>query len=172
MDLDALNQLMMDNLSPVPGKRWAALAGVFLLFLFKVLYDDTHHLILYCMAVYLFHGYILFATPKDESIPDPFELDEEEKEETTSEYSTANIDNNLRPFIRNMPEYTFWLFCTKVVLVCFALSLTPLTDIPVYTPILVVYFVFMAVATLIKLYNHSRKYNYNPFWQSKYSAKE
>lgn len=165
MDLDGINQIMVDKFSPYPVQRWCVFGLCLLAHFVKILVSGTHHLIAYVVGVYLFHGFILFATPKDENIPDPFE--EEVDNDNSNEYSPSNVDNSLRPFIRNMPEYTYWMFSMKVVVISFLLTLSKFTDIPVYTPILVVYFVFMVLATAIKLWQHSRKYNYNPFFQSK-----
>jgi len=165
MDLDGINQIMIDKFSPCPVQRWCVFGLCLLVHFVKILVSGTHHLIAYVVGVYLFHGFILFATPKDENIPDPFE--EEVENENSNEYSPSSVDNSLRPFIRNMPEYTYWMFSMKVVVVSFLLTLSRLTDIPVYTPILLVYFVFMVLATAIKLWQHSRKYHYNPFFQSK-----
>lgn len=170
MDLCTINQLMLDKLSPRIGLRWTIFGLVLFIYALKVLVAGTHHLISYCVGVYLFHGLVLFATPKDESIPDPFEVDEEFEE--NPQYNIDRADSNLRPFIRNMPEYAFWTHCMSVVLVSFVLTLTKFTDIPVYTPILVFYFIFMALATVIKLWQHSKKYNYSPFFQGKLALKE
>lgn len=168
LDIDALNQLMVDRLSPHPLARWLTFAGCLLLYLIKTLATGTHHIITYVVGVYLFHGFILFATPKDENIPDPFEAEEDEE----NAYSPVNIDNTLRPFVRNMPEYKYWVFAMKVLIVSFLLTLTSLTDIPVYAPILVAYFVFMVIATAFKLWQHCNKYNYNPFFQQKNLMRE
>lgn len=170
MDIATINQLMMDKLAPYPLYRWVAFAICLLIYLFKILLTGTHHLITYVVGVYLFHGLVLFLTPKDESIPDPFE--EEEDSQNDDNYQPVNVDNNLRPFVRNLPEYSYWLFSMKIFLVSFLLTFTQFTDIPICTPILVVYFIFMVFATVIKLYNHSRKYNYSLFSHEKVTLNE
>ena len=165
MDMDSISQVIVDKLSPMPKPRWIVTVGLLGLFFVRILVSKSHHLIAYCLSVYLVHGFILFATPKDENIPDPFEADD-------SEYAPANIDNNLRPFVRNMPEFSYWSFCTKLIIGSIILSFFSFTDIPVYTPILVIYFIFMIFATIIKLWQHSSKYNYNPFNFTKNFRKE
>lgn len=169
MNINAFNQLMTDKLAPYPFFRWLFLSVLILFYILKIVFTGTHHLITYCAAVYLFHGFILFATPKDDTIPDPFEMDKDDIDEPES---LANIGDNFRPFIRNLPEYSYWLFCLKVIFVSFILTLTAFTNIPVCTPILLIYFIFMVAATLVKLWNHANRYRYNPFWQTNNLNKE
>ncbi|KAI5169456.1 hypothetical protein PAEPH01_0730 [Pancytospora epiphaga] len=170
VDIDALNQLMVDKLSPLPWARWTIFLFCLIVYLAKTLSTGTHHIITYVVGVYLFHGFILFATPKSDNIPDPFEVEEEADDENV--YAPIDIDNSLRPFVRNMPEYKYWVFSMKVLLISFLLTLTSITDIPVYAPILVAYFIFMVVATIFKLWQHCNKYNYSPFFQEKNLMKE
>ncbi len=170
MNINVLNQFMIDHLSPHPIARWIGFSIILFLYLLKVIITGSHHLITYCAGVYLFHGFILFATPKDENIPDPFELDKYEPEEEAD--VPSEIGNSFKPFIRNLPEYSYWLFCIKVLLISFALTFTSFTNIPVCTPILLIYFIFMVIATLTKLWKHANRYSYNPFWQSSNVIKE
>lgn len=167
MDLGSLAQITQDKLAPKPNIRWGFTLLLVVLYALKVIISQSHALISYCVGVYLVHGFIMFATPKDDRIPDPFEIEADD-----TEYCPLNIDNDLKPFIRNMPEYSFWVFCTKIIGISLFLTFFAFTDIPVYVPILVVYFIFMMIVTGFKLWQHSRKYNYNPFFQSKSVLKE
>lgn len=160
MDMDGAMQFLTDLLSPYMVERWVSTGVLFLLYALYVLVSGTHHLIAYCVAVYLVHGFILFATPKDENIPDPFD---EYDNQDVEVYNPEQSSNNLRPFVRNLSEYKFWFFCTSLIACSFFLSLFRFTNIPVYSRILVIYFLFMIVVTAVKLRNHAVKYNYNPF---------
>jgi hypothetical protein len=64
---------------------------------------------------------------------------------SSSSNSNNNNNNNgdeeeFRPFIRRLPEFKFWLSATKATLLALASTTTRATDIPVYWPILLVYF--------------------------------
>lgn len=170
MNIDSVHQILIDKTGPKIWLRWTFFGVLLLLFFMKIFVTGSHHLIAYCLGVYLVHGFVLFATPKDERIPDPFE--EDDINDIENDYTPVSVDNNLRPFIRNMPEFTYWLFCIKIVIGSLLLSMFSFTDIPVYTPILVLYFVFMISATVIKLWRHSSKYNYSLFFTSKSVLKE
>lgn len=49
-------------------------------------------------------------------------------------------EEEFRPFIRRLPEFKFWLSATKATLLALLATTTRATDIPVYWPILLVYF--------------------------------
>jgi len=61
-------------------------------------------------------------------------------------FSSSSSNNNngdgeeFRPFIRRLPEFKFWLSATKATLLALLATTTRATDIPVYWPILLVYF--------------------------------
>ncbi|KAI4290746.1 hypothetical protein PAPHI01_0020 [Pancytospora philotis] len=170
MDYDALKQLATDKFAPHPRARWCVFAAMALIYLARIYRSGDHHLLTYVVGVYLFHAFILFATPKNDEIPDPF--DEEVDLEAEDAYQPINTANNLRPFVRNMPEFTFWWYSLFTLVVSFLLTFTQFTNIPVCTPILVVYFIFMVCTTLVRLLKHSKKYNYNILFQRKINLDE
>lgn len=161
MDLKTLQQTYLDRLAPRPDVRWGITALVFVFYCIRVWRKDAFHLISYCVGIYLLHATILFLTPKGENIPDPFENIEND------DYVPETIDNEFRPFIRNLPEFDFWAFVTKLVVLASAATYFELLDIPVYPPVLFIYFIFMVAFTARRLLAHMKKYNYNPFVQTK-----
>lgn len=50
-----------------------------------------------------------------------------------------------RPFNRRLPEFQFWLSSQKGVLMSFGMTFLSIFDIPVFWPILLVYFVVLMV---------------------------
>lgn len=161
MDLRTLQQIYLDKLASRPEMRWGMTAILFVFYCTRIWTTGSFYLITYCLGIYLLHALILFLTPKGEMIPDPFENVDND------DYVPETIDNEFRPFIRNLPEFDFWMFVTKIVGLAFVGTYVWILDIPVYTPILVIYFVFMVVFTARRLAAHMKKYNYNPFLQTK-----
>lgn len=163
MDWEALRQLMTDKLSPRPTLRWGLTGTLVLLYICRITRIKSHAVVTYCAAVYLLHAFILFATPKDQNIPDPFDTANDD------EYNPSNIDNDFRPYVRRLPEYSFWVFVTQIVMSALLLTLFDFTNIPVFIPILVMYFIFIVCMTAYKLWVHSQKFKYNLFFSSKSS---
>lgn len=161
MDLKTLQQIYLDKLAPKPELRWGITTVVFIFYFIRICRTEAFYLITYCLGIYLLHALILFLTPKGEAIPDPFENIEDD------DYVPETIDNEFKPFVRNLPEFDFWMFVTKIIALAFVATYFDILDIPVYTPILVIYFIFMVVFTGKRLIAHMKKYNYNPFLQTK-----
>ena len=77
--------------------------------------------------------------------------------------SEANDSDEFRPFIRRLPEFKFWLSATQAILLSLAASFVPVFDIPVYWPILVLYFFILFVLTMRRQIEHMIQYKYLPF---------
>lgn len=161
MDLKTLQQVYLDRLVPQTEVRWGISSIIFLMYCIRIWKTEAFYLITYCLGIYLLHALILFLTPRGDSIPDPFENVEDD------DYVPEAIDNEFKPFIRNLPEFNFWMFVTKILLLALGGTYFDILDIPVYTPILVIYFIFMVAFTTKPLLAHMKKYNYNPFMQTK-----
>ncbi|OQS55877.1 RER1C [Ecytonucleospora hepatopenaei] len=156
MVLDTVHQFMRDKLAGEVQLRWCMFLFVLVIYLIRVLIKQSHHIITYAVGIYLIQGFILFATPKMKNAEDPFEtLTEEQIQEEQKRFDG--------PFIRNLPEYDFWVFYMKVVSISFILTFFSFLDIPVFVPLLVLYFFIMVFATLAKLMQHQKLYKYNPW---------
>ena len=88
-------------------------------------------------------------------------------------------EEEFRPFIRRLPEFQFWLGATKAIIISFVATLFPYVaahqsplefhadlplpfasflDIPVYAPILLVYFCVLFAITMRRQFAHMRRY--------------
>lgn len=166
MDLQAFKQYAIDTLSPRVYPRWMFALIILITYLRRVFGLKSHIVITYIAGVYLLHSFVLFVTPKDSNIPDPFENDEDES------YNPKNIDNDFRPYVRKLPELLFWQSCVQIMLFAYFLTFFPFTDIPVHTPILIAYSVFIVIFTAYKLWNHSKKFKYKIFSLTKSTLDE
>lgn len=154
--LDMVMQGLKDHTALKVKERWCIFGTAMIIYIVRVLVKNSHYIITYGVGIYLVQGFILFATPKMKNTQDPFEtLTEEQIAEEQQQFDG--------PFIRNLSEYDFWLFYMKVVLISFFLTFFRFLDIEVYVPLLIVYFIMMVVATLIKLKQHQKLYQYNPW---------
>ena len=77
-----------------------------------------------------------------------------------------------RPFIRRLPEFRFWFNVMRGGIIALLLTFTRLTDIPVYWPILLIYFIILFALTMRRQIQHMIKYKYIPLdlGKKKYSA--
>ena len=68
-----------------------------------------------------------------------------------------------RPFSRRLPEFKFWLASVRAVATATIMTFFRLFDIPVFWPILLLYFIILFVITMKRQIKHMIKHRYIPF---------
>lgn len=94
--------------------------------------------------------------------------------ETDGPTLPTSKDDEFRPFIRRLPEFKFWFSLTKAFIVCFFMTFFSVFNIPVFWPILLLYFIALFVLTMKRQIKHMIKYNYIPFslGKARYNGRE
>lgn len=67
-----------------------------------------------------------------------------------------------KPFEPRLPEFKFWYACVKAVALAFFATFFPFLNLPVFWPILLIYFVVLFVVTMKNQIQHMIKYQYCP----------
>lgn len=153
-------QELLDKSVPFPARRWGAFAGLLAVFLLRIVLTQGWYIICYSLAIYLLNLFLAFLTPKF----DP-SLEQELKSSSLEEGGDAPEpeDEEFRPFIRRLPEFKFWFNGTTATLISLVLSFFSVFDIPVFWPILLMYFIVLFALTMRKQIQHMVKYKYLPF---------
>ena len=120
---------VVDDLGPYVWQRWAGLGVLALVFFWRVAAVRGFYLITYALGIFMLNRVLLFLSPK---------IDPEESQALPLSNS---LDEDFRPFIRALPEKTFWLHSTVAFLAAFFGTFIRFLDIPVFWPILLVYFI-------------------------------
>ncbi|OCH86088.1 retrieval of early ER protein Rer1 [Obba rivulosa] len=123
------------------------------------------YIVCYAYAIYLLNLLLAFLQPKfDPSLQDDLMADEiEEGGEDVGASLPSQRDDEFRPFVRRLPEWQFWLSATRATFVALLCSFSQVFDVPVYWPILVVYFFVLFALTMRRQIQHMIKYKYIPF---------
>ncbi|KAH8086972.1 ER to Golgi transport-related protein [Filobasidium floriforme] len=180
-------QTLLDRSTPLTTQRWLATGFLFFLFALIVVIAQGWYIICYALAIYLLNLFLAFLQPKfDPSIQQDLAQDDVEEgapglpgaggsssskgglKGLMNGFSSSSSNNNgdeeeFRPFIRRLPEFKFWLSATKATLLALLATTTRATDIPVYWPILLVYFFTLFGLTMRRQIQHMIKYRYIPF---------
>ncbi|CAG0913100.1 unnamed protein product [Notodromas monacha] len=159
-------QVLLDATVPFTLGRWSSAVILNLLFLLRIVIGQGWYVVTYGLGIYHLNLLILFLSPKID--PALAEFDDDEIMLPT------RSDEEFRPFIRRLPEFKFWHSVMKATTVAFVLSAFEFTNIPVFWPILVMYFIMLFVVTMKRQIKHMIKYKYLPFtWgKPKYRAPE
>ncbi|EJT96720.1 retrieval of early ER protein Rer1 [Dacryopinax primogenitus] len=160
-------QMYLDRTAPKWVERWLATGVLLALFMVRILVAQGWYIVCYALFIYLLNLFLAFLQPKfDPSIEqDAMETSVEEGGEEG--LPTSAKDDEFRPFIRRLPEWKFWIAATRATLIALGCTITRVFDVPVYWPILVVYFFILFTITMRRQIRHMIKYKYVPFDLSK-----
>ncbi|GME77355.1 unnamed protein product [Ambrosiozyma monospora] len=163
-------QKYLDKSTPHAIPRWIGTYTLFGLFMLRIVLTEGWYIVCYTWAIYLLNMFLQFLTPKfDPSL-------EQEMESSSVEEGTSKMDEDddeFKPFIRRLPEFRFWYKATLSTIIALICSFIPFCDIPVFWPILLVYFIILFTLTMRRQIQHMVKYKYIPFdvGKAKYSNK-
>jgi hypothetical protein len=121
-------QKLLDEATPHVTWRWVATGLLSVVFLLRIVATRGFFIIAYALGIYLLNLFIGFISPQ----VDP----EGEGALPTS----MAVDDEFRPFIRHLSEKKFWASATRALLISVACTFVPFLNIPVFWPILVIYF--------------------------------
>lgn len=136
------------------------------LFLLRVFTKQGWYIVTYALGIYHLNLFIAFLTPK---IDPGIDMDGEHckhKSNVHWQYFVSHLDDmgpelptksneEFRPFIRRLPEFKFWYAVTKSTVIGITCTFFEVFDIPVFWPILVMYFITLLCITMkrqIKVY--------------------
>jgi hypothetical protein len=97
----------------------------------------------YTLGIYLLNIFLAFITPKF----DPSLEQDEGMEDGTAGGLPTKQDDEFRPFVRRLPEFKFWHSATRAIVIGFTCSFFRAFDLPVFWPILVMYWFLLFVLT-------------------------
>ncbi|KAH7906998.1 retrieval of early ER protein Rer1 [Hygrophoropsis aurantiaca] len=156
-------QQTLDRWTPHVLQRWLSTLGLLCVFMLRIVLSQGWYID--GLAIYLLNLLLAFLQPKfDPSLQDDLLADEIE-EGGTDETPTlpSQRDDEFRPFVRRLPEWQFWLSATRATLISIICTTSEIFDVPVYWPILVIYFCVLFALTMRRQIQHMIKYKYIPF---------
>lgn len=124
---------------------------LFALYVLRVLLVPGWYIVSYGLGIYLLNLLVDFLSPLQE--PD---VDAEGE-------LPMRGDDEYRPFIRKLPEFTTWYRATRALTLALLCTFFTALDIPVFWPILLIYFVLLFVGTLRQRVQHMVRHRYLPF---------
>ncbi|KAG0669238.1 retention in endoplasmic reticulum protein 1 [Maudiozyma exigua] len=157
-------QFYMDKVTPHTKERWMGLGVMIVIFILRIVMSQGWYVVCYALGIYLLSQFLAFLTPKfDMTI---------EQDEANQELEAGERTEEFRPFIRRLPEFKFWHNAFRATAASLLATLFSIFDIPVYWPILLVYFIMLFLLTMRRQIQHMVKYKYIPLdiGKKKYSA--
>ncbi|KAL9690828.1 hypothetical protein QQ045_011239 [Rhodiola kirilowii] len=146
-------QFYLDKTTPHPVFRWIASSILVALYFLRVFYLDGFYVVTYGLGIYLLNLLIGFLSP----LVDP------ETEPSDGPLLPTKGSDEFKPFIRRLPEFKFWHALTKAFYIAFAMTFFSMFDVPVFWPILLIYWLVLFIMTMKRQILHMVKYRYVPF---------
>ncbi|KAK9380434.1 retrieval of early ER protein Rer1 [Kockiozyma suomiensis] len=153
-------QFYLDQSTPYVFYRWVGSVTLLFFFMLRIVLSQGWYIVCYSLGIYLLNLFLAFLQPKfDPSL----EQDLKERESEEGGALPTRQDEEFRPFIRRLPEFKFWYSATKATAIAFVCTWFPIFDVPVFWPILLIYFCILFAITMRRQIQHMVKYRYLPF---------
>jgi len=151
-------QYWLDKSTIHPLQRWISFASLLGLFFLRIYLIQGFFIVAYGLGIFLLNNFIAFLSPLEDPSAGP------------TLPTTANEGKEYRPFVRRLPEFKFWLACFRGTGISFMMTFFSLFDVPVFWPILLMYFGVLFFLTMKRQIMHMYKHKYVPitFGKAKY----
>uniref|UniRef100_UPI00358FF51A protein RER1-like isoform X1 n=2 Tax=Myxine glutinosa TaxID=7769 RepID=UPI00358FF51A len=159
-------QTWLDRLTPHTPLRWLLTTLLAAGYLARVYWLQGWYIVTYALGIYHLNLFIAFLSPKvDPSFGD---------DSDDGMALPTRQNEEFRPFIRRLPEFKFWYSATKAVVIAMLCTCFDAFNVPVFWPILVMYFLLLFCITMKRQIKHMIKYRYIPLTTGKrrYKGKE
>lgn len=163
-------QHYVDRTVPHKLNRWVSFGVLLAVFMIRIIAAQGWYVVCYTLGIYLLNLFLAFLQPKfDPSLKSDMEVEDAEEGQLPTEEPESS--DEFKPFIRRLPEFKFWHSATRATSIALLCCFIPAFDIPVFWPILLIYFFILFSLTMKKQIQHMIKYRYLPFDIGKKSYK-
>jgi hypothetical protein len=152
-------QIWLDRWTPHTASRWVFTVVLVCGFILRVVLKQGWYIVTYALGIYHLNLLLAFLTPKID--PAMAEFEAEEADDGLQLPTSKN--DEFRPFIRRLPEFKFWYSASKATLIAFICTFFEFFNIPVFWPILVMYFITLFCITMKRQIKHMIRFRYIPF---------
>ena len=153
------NNIIKDKIIIYALERWIFTAVLILIYIVRVILTRGYACLTYCIGIHFLNSFIGFISPLED--PEEYDLNKDDS------YLPQKKDEEFKPFQRKVKEYTFWSVITGTLFVSIILTYFKTFDIPVFWPLLLVYFFLIFYLVMKRQIQHMIKYHYLPWDYSK-----
>lgn len=135
--------------------RWLLFFSCIALYIFRVYMLSGFFVVTYGLGIYLLNILIGFISPQIDPQTDEYVL--------PVRGGASGDSGEFRPFLRQLPEFKAWRSGMCAVLISIGMTFFDIFDLPVFWPILLIYFIMLFVLTMKQQIKRMIKYKYLPF---------
>lgn len=162
-------QTLLDKTVPFLLPRWSFSFTMYLIYWVRVWMLQGFHIITYALHIYYLNLFIAFLTPKVDPMTYDDVIEGDDDQNSLPTHSTE-----FKPFIRRLTEFKFWWWASRATAIAFIMTFFEMFNVPVFWPILVMYFIMLFVITMKRQLKHMIKHRYVPWTagKKKFQGKE
>ena len=146
-----------DKIIIYKAERWGAVAILAIIYFIRIFRKQAYYALTYCIGIHFLNSFIGFISP----LEDP----EEGNLNDGDSFLPQKKNEEFRPFQRKVKEYSFWSVMFWTFIVAIPMTFFEAFNIPVFWPLLLVYFLMIFFLIMRRQIKHMIKYNYLP-WDS------
>ena len=150
--IDIYYNSIRDKIIIYRAERWGFVAFLAVLYFIRVFRTKGYYALTYCIGIHFLNSFIGFISPLD----DP----EEELLNNGDSYLPQKNNEEFRPFQRKVKEYSFWSVMFWTFMMAIPMTFFEAFNIPVFWPLLLVYFIMIFFLIMRRQIKHMIKYNY------------
>ena len=155
--MDIYYNSIKDKIIIYKAQRWGVVAFLAVFYFIRMFRTKGYYALTYCIGIHFLNSFIGFISPLD----DP----EEDQLNNGDSYLPQKNNEEFRPFQRKVKEYSFWSMMFWTFLIAIPMTFFEAFNIPVFWPLLLVYFILIFFLIMRRQIKHMIKYNYLP-WDS------
>ncbi len=147
--------IIKDKIIIYAFERWLVTAILLVLYLIRVILTRGYACLTYCIGIHILNSFIGFISPLED--PEDYDLNSDDS------FLPQKNNEEFKPFQRKVKEYTFWSRVSWTFAISILLTFFKAFDIPVFWPLLLVYFFLIFGLVMKRQIQHMIKYHYLPW---------
>ena len=136
-------------------ERWLIVMILALIYIIRIILTGGYYCLTYCIGIHILNSFIGFISPLED--PEEYDLNNEDS------FLPQKNNEEFKPFQRKIKEYTFWSMVCGTLLFSIPMTFFKAFDIPVFWPLLLVYFILIFALVMRRQIQHMIKYHYLPW---------
>ena len=147
--------IIKDKIIIYPLERWLIVLILALIYMIRIVSVQGYYCLTYCIGIHILNSFIGFISPLED--PEEYDLS------SGDSFLPQKNNEEFKPFQRKVKEYSFWSVVFFTLLIAIPMTFFKAFDIPVFWPLLLVYFILIFFLVMRRQIKHMIKYHYLPW---------
>ena len=147
--------IIKDKLIVYRLERWLFALILLLIYILRIVLTEGFYCLTYLIGILFLNSFIGFISPLED--PEEYELNSDDS------FLPQKNNEEFRPFQRKLKEYSFWELVCITLFYSIILTFFKIFDVPVFWPLLLIYFLIVFALVMQKQIKRMVKYHYLPW---------